>query len=288
MSKFIDTIFDAASPSAEPGNTFATNQGPNILPPRGKFLDHFRISLFGDVTVAPVTLETALAALSQFTFKAGQETRIQLSASDILAVMATFYKELPAVWENTDSAGTTYCLGLKIPIHETIDPSTTYSWSATYAAQTNFSAVKLCIEAVYLSSPSAEHAKIIVPISYTTPGSTGMSAVNARLQNLGNLIGLMLFTPTRLSDGLDVMDIQRIQLVESGKQTSMLNVANAKNILGQSDYEALGPIGEVLIDYAYWDMSDDPIDVKAGYLEFIADVEATAGATRLIPIIAKS
>ncbi len=287
MSKFIDTLFDAAAPNAEPGQTFTSSQGPNVMPQRGKFLDHFKMSLFGDVATAPVVLETAVAALSQFTFKAGQETRIQLNLADMIAVMAAYYKTLPAVWENTDNTGTTYVLGVKVPVHETMDPNTTYSWSANYSAQTNFSVVKLVLEAIYLSTPSTEHPKILVPISWTTPGSTGMSAINARLQNLGNLVGLILFTPTRLSDGLDVMDIQRLQLVESGRQTSLLSVTNAKNILGQSDYEALGPIGEVLIDYAYWDFSDDPIDVKAGYLEFIADVQATSGATRLIPIIAK-
>ena len=47
-------------------------------------------------------------------------------------------------------------------------------------------------------------------------------------------------------------------------------------------------MGEVLQNYSYWDFSDDPIDVKAGYLEFIADVQATSGAVRLIPIIEKA
>lgn len=285
---FIDTLFDAAAPSAEPGAAFTANQGPNVMPPRGTFLDHFKISLFGDVASAPVTLEGAVGALSQFTFKAGQETRIQLSMQDMLAVMAAFYKQLPKVWENTDSTGTTYLLGVKIPVHETIDRNTTYSWSANYTAVSNFSVVKLVIEAIYLDAASSEKPKIIVPISWTTPGATGMSAINARLQNLGNMIGLLLFNTTVLSDGLDVMEIQRLQLVESGKQTSQLNVANAQNLLGQSDYEALGPIGETLQNYAFWDFSQEPFNVKDKYLEFIADVEATSGATRLIPIIAKA
>ncbi len=288
MSKFFDTLFDASAPSAEIGQTFTASQGPNVMPQRGKFLDHFKMSVFGDVATAPVTIETVAAVLSQFTFKAGQETRIQLSLADMIAVMATYYQELPAIWENTDSTGTSYILGVKVPVHETMDSNTTYTWSATFATQTNFTVTKLCIEAVYLSTPSAEHPKILVPLSWTTPGSTGMSAINARLQNQGSLIGLLLFTTTRLSDGLDVMDIQRIQLVESGKQTSMLNVANAKGFVGASEYGALDPLGEILIDYAYWTFADDPIDVKTGYLEFIADVEATSGATRLIPIIAKN
>ena len=287
MSKYTDSLFDAAAPNAEPGNTFTANQGPNVLAPRGVFLDHFKMTIFGDVATAPVTIETVAAVMSQFTFKAGQETRIQLGLQDLIAVMATYYGVLPKIWENTDNTGTSYIAGVKIPVHEVIDKNTTYSWSANYSAQTNFSVVKMVLEAIYLSTAPAKKPLILVPISWTTPGSTGMSAINARLQNLGNMIGLLLFNTTLFSDGLDVTEVQRLQLVESGRQTSMLNTLNAQNIEGQADYGDLAPMGEVLQNYSYWDFSDDPIDVKAGYLEFIADVQATSGAVRLIPIIEK-
>lgn len=287
MTIFIDTLFDAAAPNAEPGNTFTSNQGPNVMPPKGVFLDHFKMTIFGDVATAPVTIETVSLVMSQFTFKVGAETRIQLGLQDLIAVMSVFYGVLPQIWENSDNTGTSYIAGVKIPVHETIQPNTTYSWSANYSAQTNFTVVKMVLEAVYLSANPGKKPLILVPISWTTPGSTGMSAINARLQNLGNLIGLLLFNTTLFSDGLDVAEIQRIQLVENGKQTSMLNVLNAHNIEGQADYGDLAPMGETLQNYAYWDFSADPINVADKYLEFIADVEATSGATRLIPIIEK-
>lgn len=288
MSKYIDSLFDASAPNAEPGQTFTASQGPNVMPPRGVFLDKFRMTIFGDVATAPVTIETVAAAMSQFTFKAGQETRIQLNFQDMIAVMAAYYRKLPKIWENSDNTGTSYIAGVEIPVHEVIDRNITYSWSANYASQTNFTVVKMVLEAEYLSVAPAKKPKIIVPISWTTPGSTGMSAINARLQNLGSMIGLLLFNTTLYSDGLDVTEVQRLQLVESGKQTSMLNTLNSQNFEGQCDYGDLAPIGETLQNYTFWDFTEDPINVKDQYLEFIADVQATSGAVRLIPIIEKA
>lgn len=287
MSKYIDPIFDAAAPSAEPGQTFTASQGPNVLAPRGAFLDHFKMSIFGDVAAAPVTIETVAAVMSQFTFKAGQETRIQLNLQDLIALMAVYYNELPVVWENTDNTGTSYIAGVKIPVNETIDKNITYTWSATYAAQTNFSVVKLVLEAVYLDQATGAKPVIIVPISFTTPGSTGMSAVNARLQNLGNLVGLLLYNTDVFSDGIDITDVQRIQLVESGKQTSLLNAFSARAFRGSEQYGTLLPLGETLSNYSYWTFKDSPINVKDQYLEFIADIETASAAVRIIPIIEK-
>ncbi len=286
MAKFLQTLFDAAAPSAEIGAAFTANQGPNVIPPNGTYLDHILLSITGDIATAAVAVETFMLALSQFTLKAGQETRIQLNGPDLVALMAAFYHELPSCGPDS-STGNDWVFGIKIPVQETIQQGVTYTWSATYAAQTNTTNVKMCVQAVYLSSANGKVPVIAVPISFTTPGSTGMTSINARLQNLGSLIGLLLQQTTNFGNASDVYDIQRIQLVESGKQTSMLSVANGQKLAGQWGFSIAAPLSELLSVYSYFPFDDDPLDVSAGYLEFIADVETVSEAVRLIPIVLK-
>ncbi|MBU6430904.1 MAG: hypothetical protein KGJ58_01670 [Patescibacteria group bacterium] len=286
--QYRDVIIDGANPGGNLGAAFSANIGSTQLSPKGKFLDHLIIGLKGTVGTAPVVLENALGALSQFTFKAGQETRIQLSARDLVALMAAFYKQLPFAWENTDSTGSTFILGIKVPIQETIDPTISYTYSANYTAVTNFSSVLLSLTTVYNSDAKGKSPIIAVPISYTTPGATGATAINARLTNLGMLQGLLVFNTTNPSDGADLYDIQRIQLVENGKQTSLLTAANPDPLHGLNTYSTLQPIGEVLMPYLYYDFSEEPFDVKTNFMEFIVDVETVSEATRLIPIITKA
>ena len=284
---FRDVILDGTNPGGNLGASFSANIGSTQIIPKGKYLDHIVIGLKGAVSTAPVTIKTALAALSQFTFKAGQETRIQLSGNDILALMAAFYKELPFGWENTDNTGSTFVLGLKVPIQETIDPNTAYTYSANYTAQTNFASVVMSITALYQDDAKGRTPVIAVPINYTTAGSTGATAVGARTTNLGNMIGLLVYNTTAPSDGADLYDVQRIQLVENGKQTSVLNPANQSPLTGAPLYSNLSPFGKALQNYQYWSFMDAPIDVKAGYVEYQVDVETTSEATRIIPIITK-
>ncbi|MDE1925359.1 MAG: hypothetical protein KGH79_04255 [Patescibacteria group bacterium] len=283
-----DVLLDGANPGGNLGQAFSANIQSTQIAPKGNFLDHLIISIKGTVGTAPVTVETALAALSQFTFKAGQETRIQLNGRDLVALCAAYYGQLPGmVWENTDNTGSTFVMSIKVPIQETIDKSLAYTYSMNYTAQTNFSSVLVAMTAVYLNDAKGRVPVIAVPIPYTTPGSTGSTSVGARLTNLGNLIGVLVFNTTTPSDGADLFDIQRLQLVESGKQTSLLLAANSDPLIGISQYQTLQPLGEALALYSYWSFKDEPIDVKAAYLEFIADVETASEATRIIPIIEK-
>lgn len=284
---FRDVILDGSNPGGNLGQAFAANISSTQLAPKGTFLDHFVIGLKGTVGTAPVTLESAMGAISQFTFKAGQETRIQLSGGDLVALMAAFYKELPLAWENTDNTGSTFILGIKVPVQEKIDSGIAYTYSFNYTAVTNFTPVLLSMTAVYLNDGGTKKPIIAVPVSFTTPGATGSTSINARLTNLGNLIGLLLRNTTAPADGADLYDIQRVQLVESGKQTSLLIASNPSPLEGISGYATLNPFGEMLHPYSYWDFSAEPYDVKSAYMEFIADVEVVSEATSLIPIVEK-
>lgn len=283
-----DTLQDGANPGGNLGAAFAANIASTQITPKGAFLDHFVLSIKGVVGTAPVTIATALKALSQFTFKAGQETRIQLSGLDLLALHAAYYGHLPLAWQNTDNTGSTFVLGLKIPIQEVIDSTLTYTYSAQYTAQTNFATPVLSLTAVYLNAaPANAKALIVVPVPFTTPGATGATAVGATLQNLGTMIGLLLFNTTAPSDGADLYDIQRVQLIESGKATSILLTANPDVLPGISGFADGTNMGKALSAFSYWDFSAEPYDVKTAFMQFTADVETVSEATRLIPIIHK-
>lgn len=284
-----DQLLDGANPGGNLGQAFSANIQATQIAPKGAFLDHLILSIKGAVATAPVTVESALGVVSQFTFKAGQETRIQLSASDLVALMAAYYNQLPGlVWENTDNTGSTFVMGIKIPIQETIDRTIAYTYSINYTTVTNYTSVVLAMTAVYLNDSKGRVPVIAVPIPYTTPAATGSTSVGARLTNLGSMKGVLVFNTTAPTDAGDLFDIQRIQLVESGKQTSLLVAANADPLHGVNQYSTLLPLGEVLRPYSYFDFRDEPIDVKTAYLEFIADVETASEATRIIPIIEKA
>lgn len=283
-----DVIMDGANPGGNLGQAFSANINATQITPKGTYLDHLILGIKGTVGTAAVTLESALGVVSQFTFKAGQETRIQLNARDLVALMAAFYGELPFAWENTDATGSTFILGIKVPIQETIDKNLSYTYSVNYTAVSDFSSVLLSMTAVYLNDAKGRKPVVVVPIPYTTAAATGNTSVNARLTNLGMLQGLLVFNTTAPSDGLDLYDIQRIQLVEDGKQTSLLTAANADPLYGQHEYGTLLPFGETLQPYQYWTFADEPIDVMSHYLELIVDVETVSEATRIIPIVQKS
>ena len=284
---FRDVVLGGANPGNTLGQSFAANINATQLTPKGKYLDYLLIGLKGAVSTAPVTIATALSAISQFTFKAGQETRIQLNGRDLLALMAAFYKQMPFAWQNTDNTGSTFVLGIKVPIQEVIDSNVAYTYSFNYTAQTNFASAVLTMTAVYKDSDGGKKPIIAVPVAYTTPGATGSTSVNARVTNLGKMAGLLIFNTTAPSDAGDIYDIQRVQVVENGKQTSLLDTASPDPLHAIAGYADSSRFGVALQPYAYWEFNDEPLNVKDGYVEFIVDVETVSEATRLIPIIVK-
>lgn len=282
-----DVLLDGTNPGGNLGAAFTANINATQINPKGAYLDHFILGINGTVGTAPVTIKTALAALSQLTIKAGQETRIQLSGVDLVALMAAFYHEQPFGWQNTDNTGTTFALGIKIPFQETIQSGVSYTYSATYAAQTNYTAVTLSLTAVYLNTAPAAKAIVVVPIPFTTPGATGATAVGTTLTSLGNLLGLLMFNTTAPSDGANLYDIQRLQMIENGVQTSLLLTSNPDILPGIAGYADGTNFGKTLQNYVFWDFSPEPYDVMSKIMQFNADVETISETTRLIPIIQK-
>ena len=284
---FLDVIKDGADPGATLGAAFTASMPETQLVAKGKFLDHFLLSLNGTVSTAAVALETFAGLLNPFAFKAGQETRIQLRARDLIALMAFMCGRVPRAWENTDNTGSDFILGIKIPIQEVIDPAQVYSWLATRVAQTNISVETLALEAVYLDDAKGKKPIIAVEMPYTTAGAAGYTNIGVELPALGKMIGLLIFNTTIPTDGTFLHSIQRVQMLEGGKATSKFPLSVMNGMMTGIAGGTNPPLADVLNPYATIDFRDEPIDLKTGKISFSVDVEAVSEATRFIAVIEK-
>lgn len=284
---FHDVLKDGADPGANLGAAFTASIGETNIPPKGSFLSHFTIGLRGAVSTAAVALEAFVDVLNPFTFKVGQETRIQLRGRDLIALMAWYFKEMPMVWENTDNTGSDFVLGIKIPINEKIDPSNTYTYAATRNAVTNIGSETLALQATYLSDDKGRKPIIAVELPYTTAAATGYTQLGVKMPPLGKMIGLLVFNTTVPVDGAASFSIQRVQIMENGQQTSkLLGACSGVLPAGVAD-GTLSPIVDVLKGYQVYDFRDEPIDTKAAEITFSVDVQGTSEATRFIAVIEK-
>lgn len=284
---FVDVLRDGTDPGATLGAAFTASMIETQIPPKGKFLDHFLLSINGTVSTAAVALETFVGLLNPFVFKAGQETRIQLRARDLIALMAFFYNRVPRCWENTDNTGSDFVLGIKIPIQETIDAGQTYTYSATRVAQTNISVETLALSAVYYEEAAGKKPIIAVELPYTTAGAAGYTNIGVELPPLGKLIGLLIFNTTIPADGTFLHSIQRIQMLESGQATSKFLASVHDSLAAAVGLASNPPLADVLNNYTMVDLRESPVDLKEKRITFSVDVEATSEATRFIAVIEK-
>jgi hypothetical protein len=288
MTTFYDVLADGADPGANLGRTFTASLTETTIPVKGTYIDHMLIGVKGVVTTAAVAIETFAGLVTPFTFKVGQETRIQLRLRDLIAVMAWYYGDTPLMWENTDATGSDFILGIKVPIQETVNKDQTYTWSATRVAQTNISSEEFALQAVYNSNPKAKKPIVAVELPYTTAAASGYTQLGVQVPPLGKIIGLMIFNTAFPNDGSGTFSIQRVQILEDGASTSKLLGATS-GFLGSSASDAtLTPINDLLSPYQVWDFRDDPIDAVGKAITFSVDVETTSSATRLIAIMEKS
>ena len=282
-----DTIRDGADPGATMGADFTASLTEAALNPKGKYLDHFLLSLNGTVGTAAVVIETFAGLLIPFTFKVGSETRIQLRARDLVALMTFFYNRTPQIWENTDATGSDFIMGIKIPIQEVIDAAQSYTYAATRVAQTNISVETLALTAVYYDDAKGRKPIVAVELPYTTAAATGYTQLGVELPPIGKMIGLLVFQTIGPSDGLFVSSIQRFQLQENGQNTSKAP-ASILATLGSGIFDGtLSPLADMLKYYNAIDFRDEPIDLKAKKVTFSVDVEDASDATRFIAIIEK-
>lgn len=282
-----DTIRDGADPGATMGAAFTASLTEAALNPKGKYLDHFLLSLNGTVGTAAVAIETFVGLLNPFTFKVGSETRIQLRAQDLIALMTFFYNRTPQIWENTDATGSDFVMGIKIPIQEVIDAAQSYTYAATRVAQTNISVETLALTAVYYDDAKGRKPIVAVELPYTTAAASGYTQLGVELPPIGKMIGLLVYQTIGPADGTFISSIQRFQIQENGQNTSKIPASIAA-ALGCGIFDGtLSPLADMLKYYNAMDFRDEPIDLKTKKVTFSVDVQDVSDATRFIAIIEK-
>lgn len=288
MATFYDVLADGADPGANLGRAFTASITETSIPVKGEYMDHMLMGVRGAVSTAAVAIETFVGLVTPFTFKVGQETRIQLRLRDIIALQAWYYGDTPLMWENTDNTGQDFILGIKIPIQETMNKEQTYTWSATRVAQTNIASEELALQAVYNSNPKAKKPIVAVELPYTTAAATGYTQLGVQIPPLGKIIGLMVFNTTFPTDSASAFSVQRVQILEDGSATSKLLGSTSGYINASPSDGTLSPINDLLSPYQVWNFRDDPIDAVGKAVTFAVDVQATSSATRFIAIMEKN
>lgn len=282
-----ELVLQGADPGANLGAAFTASIAERELVPKGKYLHELTIGLKADTATAAVTLPTFLDVLNPFIFKVGQETRIQLRGRDLIALNILMYGSVPSFWSADTISDDAKVLGLKVPIWETIQANTSYSWSATRVAQTNVSGEVIELAARWSDKSLVSNPIYAVEQPFTTAGATGRTNLNIQLPKLGNLIGMLVFNTTAPTNVADSASVQRLQLYMNGVRGSQFNVGTRGFVAGFNQDNQSLLMQDVYSNYMFIDLRDDPIDVKGQNVEVEVDVQATTSAVRLIPIIQK-
>jgi len=286
MAKF-DAIYDGADPGGTPGRVFTASIGDETIVPVGKFLDHLLIGLKGAVATAAVAIEDFVGVLSEYNFKAGSETRIQLSFRQMIALMNFYYGDLPFIWENTDATGNDFVGHVKLPIQELVDPSRPLHHSATRTAATNIGTETLAITGVYYNDAKGKRAVHAVRIPFTTAGAAGYDQMGVTVPPIGELIGVIIQQAAVFADGNIDVSVQRVQMNVNGQPHSKLNALAGSGGWAGKSVGVLDPMDDLMNPFVFWDMREDPIDLTANKVEFALDVEDVSDAITLIPVVLK-
>lgn len=280
-----DIIYQGADPGANLGGAFTASLSERELVPKGKYLHELYIGLGAATATAAVTMPTALDLLQPFIFKAGAETRIQLRGRDLIALNMFLDGTVPMHWAANATSDNFAMMGIRVPIWETIDPNKTYAWSATRVAQTNMSSETFELASRWNDTAINNKPIYAIEQPFTTAGATGRTGLNIQIPALGNLIGLILYNNTAVSNTSNTAGVQRVQLYLNGTRYSQFNVGTRGFIKGwnQENQELL--MQPVYSNYSFIDLRDGPLDAKGNLIGVEVDVESTSAGARLIPII---
>ncbi len=284
---YSEVIYQGADPGGNMGGAFTASLAERELITKAAYLHSFYIGLKADTATAAVTAVTALGILNPFVFKVGQETRIQLRGLDLVALDLFLHGSI-AMGFNADTTNDDFKIrGIRVPVYEKIDPKQTYSWSATYATQTNVSGEVLELAADWSDKVLSPNPLIAVEQPFTTAAATGRTNLSIVLPRMGDLIGLILFNTNNPTNVADASSVQRLQLYMNGNRGSQYNIGTRGWVKGFAmQNQALLNI-PVLDQYSFIDLRDDPIDAKANEIGIEVDVEDASDACRIIPVMLK-
>lgn len=285
MPIFDDIIYQGTDPGANIGGAFTASLNERELVPKGKYLHELYIGLGHASSTAPVTMPTSLDLLQPFVFKAGATTRIQLRGRDLLALNIWLDGSTPTYFAANATSDNFAMMGLRVPIWETIDPNTTYAWSATRVAQTNASSETLELASRWNDSAINNKPLYAIEQPFTTAGATGRTQLNIQIPSIGTLLGFMVYNATDVTNTSNTSGVQRVQLYLNGQRYSQYNrgTRGFAKYFSQDNQEAL--LQQVYSNYMFVDLRDAPLDAKANQIGVEIDVESTSVGARLIPII---
>lgn len=283
-----ELVLQGADPGANLGSDFSASLAERELVPKDAYLHEFMIGLKHDNATSANTAENSLNILNPFTFKVGQETRIQLRGRDLIALQAFMYHEVPLIYEADAATDDFKVRGIRVPVYETIDAGVSYSWSATRVALSNASGELLELAARWNDSAIVDRPIYAVEQPFTSAGATGRTNLNIQLPKLGEVIGFILFNTTAPTNTADTATVQRLQLYLNGQRGPQYNVGTRGLIPGMNVGAQDGPIFDILESYSFVDLRDAPIDAVGQNVEVEVDVQATSEAVRLIPVMRKA
>lgn len=283
-----ELVLQGADPGATLGTVFTASISERELVPKSKYLHEFLIALKHDNATAANVAEDSLNILNPFVFKVGQETRIQLRGRDLVALQAFWYHEFPLMFEADAATDDFKILGIRVPIYEQIQQNVAYSFGATRVALTNASGEVLELAARWSEKALKPKPIYAVEQPFTTAAATGRTNLGIQLPKLGNLVGLIMFNTAAPTNTADASSVQRVQLYLDGVRGPQYNVGTRGLIPGFSAGEQGTPPHDVLANYSFVDLREDPIDVKGQNVEIEVDVQDASDAVRIIPIIEKA
>lgn len=285
MPLFDDIIYQGTDPGANIGGAFTASINERELVPKGKYLHELYVGLGCATSTAAVTMPVALDLLQPFVFKAGATTRIQLRGRDLVALNMWLDGSVPEFFAANATSDNFAMLGIRVPIWETIDPNTSYAWSATRAAQTNCSSETLELASRWNDSAIVNKPLYAIEQPFTTAAATGRTQLNIQIPALGNLIGFMVYNATDVTNTSNTAGVQRVQLYIDGQRYSQYNRGTRGFVKGfnQDNQELL--LESMYSNYMFVDLRDGPLDAKGHQIGVEVDVESTSVSARLIPIL---
>lgn len=278
-------IWDGPDPGGTPGKVFTSSIGLEEIIAQDAFLDHINIGLKGAVSTGAVAIETFAGLLSEYNLSVGPETRIQMNATELVALMAFYYKELPFVWENTDNTGNDFIGNIKVPLHIPAEERKPITHSAERTTQTNIGTETIAVSGSWLGNNPGRKPIHAVKIALTTAAATGYDLVDSTIAKVGKLVGLIVKQANPFSDANIDISVQRVKIVVDGQTHSTINLLGHYNALGGLFNGVEDPITDLLKNYHIIDLRDEGIDTKGQEVKVELDVEDASDSVVIIPII---
>ncbi len=280
-----------------PGNVFGetfTASIPDrpVIPAAGEgYYDSLSLSYRGTIAAATtVLLETFLNLVNPLVFIAN-EPRVVMRGRDLFVLDTAWYDSNPAFNEGA-IATTDTVLGIRVPLWIEPKGRENLSYNLTRVAVTNISAEVFSLAMNFNEkNPVAGRGRLDMrEIPFTTPAATGPFQVTPRLPQIGKLLGLLAFGTTVPTSGATAATIQSLSLdiqnrrLWQGMWQDLTTVLEDNIDFTRADATALVK-RQVLQNYGFIDLRDEPIDLLGQAVSVNVDSEVASDTGRIVPII---